>query len=103
VTVAADGEEALRRYEAADGNVDLVITDISMPNLSGPGLAARLREVSPDLDIVVTSGHVDPSEFAELANLGIRDVLRKPFNVTDVVRTVGSALAGREQEGGDHD
>jgi two-component system, cell cycle sensor histidine kinase and response regulator CckA len=52
---AADGQAALAVYDAHRAEIDLVITDMLMPNLDGMGLTEALRQVAPDLRIVATS------------------------------------------------
>lgn len=56
VTIAGDGLEAIDAY-AADP-ADILVTDIRMPRLDGLELTARLREVNPNLPVVIVTGHV---------------------------------------------
>ena len=56
VLPATSGDEALHLMESHDGKVDLLITDVVMPGMSGPELASRLRKVAPDLRILFVSG-----------------------------------------------
>ena len=53
VTVAANGKEALAVAERHPSNIDLLITDVFMPLLSGPKLAAMLRSSRPDLKVIL--------------------------------------------------
>jgi PAS domain S-box-containing protein len=57
VLAAADGLDALARVEAHAGPIDLVVTDVIMPGLSGPEFAARLRERRPGIRVLYVSGH----------------------------------------------
>jgi signal transduction histidine kinase len=92
VSSAGDGREALAFFEASAYDIDLVITDIGMPRMGGRDLVERLRRIDGGLDIIVTSGFVDASDFAELARFGVRKVLTKPFEVDEVLRTVGEVF-----------
>jgi two-component system cell cycle sensor histidine kinase/response regulator CckA len=90
VIEAASGEEALRIVE--DGSVDLVLTDVVMPGVSGVELAERLGETHPALPIVYMSGYTAD----HLENHGVRDLplLHKPFGEPELTSLVRRALSG---------
>ena len=79
VVEAADVGEAIRATKAHNGSIDLLLTDVIMPDLSGPELAKRLRKIKPDLKVLYMSGY--PGEF--IARHGVSDAemgyLQKPF------------------------
>ena len=56
---AGDGEEAYRLVHGAPGVVDLVLTDVMMPNMDGPELARRVSRLRPDLRVLFMSGYSD--------------------------------------------
>ncbi|MFO0692642.1 MAG: PAS domain-containing protein [Polyangiales bacterium] len=78
VVGCVDPIEALGRFRADPGAFDAVVTDLSMPGLSGLELGRAILRIRRDVPIVLTSGHVQPDhrDLAEL--LGIREVLEKP-------------------------
>jgi two-component system cell cycle sensor histidine kinase/response regulator CckA len=80
---AAHGEEALELAAAREGAIDLVVTDVLMPGLSGPELAERLRARYPHLAVIFITGG------AQEAPPG---TLRKPFSVRAFLNVVGAAL-----------
>ncbi len=59
VLEACDGEEALTRFHEHADEIELVLTDVVMPNLGGPDLAQRLLEIRPDLPLIFMSGYPD--------------------------------------------
>lgn len=59
VLAAADGEEALEQARAAGGRIDLVVSDMVMPRMTGRGLVARLLELYPTIRILLVSGYAD--------------------------------------------
>ena len=75
VDAVGSAEEALQRMER--GDIDVLLTDISLPRMSGIDLAAQARAGQPELDIVFVSGH-------DKDNAGLSDAsakfLLKPFN-----------------------
>jgi two-component system cell cycle sensor histidine kinase/response regulator CckA len=86
VLVAADGHEALALFERSA--VDLVITDVVMPGLSGPQVVARMRMIRPGLPAIFTSGYSDrPGALPSGAPF-----LSKPFSIPDLLALVGEVL-----------
>jgi CheY-like chemotaxis protein len=90
VLEAANGEQALRLEES--GPVDLVVTDIIMPEMDGFGAIHLLRKRDPDLAILaVTGGTADYLKAAKEKGAG--EVLQKPFDNKTLLATVSSLLA----------
>jgi two-component system, cell cycle sensor histidine kinase and response regulator CckA len=95
VMEARDGAEGLERCRQAGASLDLLLTDVVMPGLSGIDLGARARELNPGLPIVYVSGYT-----GDLLPSGTRmeesgDVLAKPFDREALLRAVEDALAER--------
>jgi signal transduction histidine kinase/ActR/RegA family two-component response regulator len=95
VTTATSGEEALRVATAAGSRIALVLTDIVMPGMGGPTLAARLRSHLPGLPILFCSGYPAGAGAAELA-LAAGPLLAKPFTVESLRMAVSGALSAQE-------
>ena len=94
VLAAPDPEEALRMYEQCAHRIDLLISDVVMPGMRGPELAAHLREHQPDMNVLFISGYTDPSIPNQVVSVGSH-FLQKPFAVDALVRAVNEALGPR--------
>ena len=90
VVMAAGGEEGLRLFH--DRAVDLVLTDIRMPEMDGLDLLARLKAMQPDLPVVLLTAHGTISSAVEAMKLGAFDYLTKPFDRDRLRATVRKAL-----------
>ena len=88
---AADGHEALAIVRDAPGSVDLVLTDIVMPEMGGPELARQLAELRPDLPIVFMSGYSDDPVVRMLEHSPAL-FLPKPFTAAALTEKVRAAL-----------
>jgi PAS domain S-box-containing protein len=88
VATATDGRDALTVFSQHRDSVRVVLTDVMMPTMNGAALARRLREISPQLRIIVTTGLVDAETQRELAALGISELVRKPFDVREVLEVL---------------
>ena len=90
VVVAASGAEGLAVSQAEP--VELVLTDVSMPEMSGWDVAAKLSERFPDLPVGFLTGWGDRLDPDELARHGVRFVLAKPIDQRSLIRQVAATL-----------
>ena len=95
VTAHGSAELALEEFRARSAGFDLVVTDLSMPGMSGLDLARALLAIRPDVPIVLMSGHVRPELEEEARRIGIREVLLKPDTVEEMGRVLQDALRSR--------
>ena len=86
VITAEDGPEAIRLSRTYSGQIDLVLTDVVMPEMSGHVLARELQAENPTLPILLMSGHCERDECAPFS------VLPKPFSVDSLLSSVRNAL-----------
>jgi CheY-like chemotaxis protein len=92
VVEAGQGRSAVQRLRTSP--VDLVLTDIYMPDCDGLEVIMTLRRDFPSVRIVAMSGGSGDRNLLVVARqLGAREILEKPINVEELVRTVTAALA----------
>jgi DNA-binding response OmpR family regulator len=87
---AMDGEQALARFHEHPRDFDLLLSDVVMPRLSGPLLAAELRRQRPDLRVLFMSGYDVDDPCAALGPGVAR--LQKPFSLNTLLFRVRSLL-----------
>jgi nitrogen-specific signal transduction histidine kinase/CheY-like chemotaxis protein len=80
-TALTDPREALALVRAAPDAFDAIVTDVSMPGMTGFELAREILAIRPGLPVIVTSGYVRPEYELEAARLGIAEIIRKPDTV----------------------
>jgi PAS domain S-box-containing protein len=91
VLTAADGHEALNVYEKTESAIDIVITDLGMPEMGGEQLYACLRDINPAAKVMVSSGYIDKVTKDKLIGMGIKNVLTKPYRL-DLIQSAIDAL-----------
>jgi PAS domain S-box-containing protein len=91
VLTAADGRKALEVYKSAE-RVDLVLTDLVMPEMGGRELIQRLKKTEPQLRALVITGYALTESLRELKEAGILDVVQKPLEVNALAEAVHRAL-----------
>ncbi|HUP53715.1 MAG TPA: PAS domain S-box protein [Longimicrobiales bacterium] len=94
VVAASSALEALELIESGDHRPDLVFTDVVMPGLRGPDLAARLKELRPDIKVLFTTGYTSDMAFRHQLLEGDAELLTKPYTLDDLAKMVRSVLAG---------
>jgi two-component system, cell cycle sensor histidine kinase and response regulator CckA len=93
VLVAANGVEALQVAEQHSGPIRVLITDVIMPQMSGPELAKSLRKVRRNTDVVYMSGYADDKVGDISHPSGELTLIQKPFYIDDLVRRIQEILA----------
>jgi two-component system cell cycle sensor histidine kinase/response regulator CckA len=87
---AANGREALEVVQGEE--VDLVVTDVVMPEMGGEALLRELRAAHPGLKVVAITGHLIETNVGELRAAGFSAVLPKPFSVEDLTQVIYDTL-----------
>jgi len=92
VTAASDGVTALALYQQHWKEIDLVIADMVMPRLSGMDLLARMKEINPNVRVIVSSGFSRELEGQHMLQYGCLGYLQKPYDTQALQRLVRSVL-----------
>jgi signal transduction histidine kinase/sensor domain CHASE-containing protein/CheY-like chemotaxis protein len=95
VLEAPDGTEALKVASAHDGTIHMLITDVVMPHLSGPELAAQIGALRPELKVLFVSGYTDDTVFRHGVLEGGVAYLQKPFNLKALAHKIREVLSGQ--------
>ena len=88
--------EALRQFEMAPYDIDLVITDFSMPQMSGVELASRISAQRPGLPIILVTGFMEDFGSDQIAGSGVKTVLKKPLTAAQIAEVVHTTLKSRK-------
>ena len=94
VTVRQSSFEALEVFMNSPGQFDLVITDQTMPGMTGSDLARRMLQVRPDLPIILCTGYSNLIDETSAKALGIRGFALKPLTKAHLAQLIRDALAG---------
>lgn len=94
VVQVANGEEGLKAFNAF--TPDCVISDLLMPVMNGFDFAAALREIDPDVPVLVSTADIQDKSRARVEALGVVRMLHKPLKEAEIVEAVREALASQE-------
>jgi two-component system cell cycle sensor histidine kinase/response regulator CckA len=91
VLTAANGQEAMQVYRSAE-RVDLVLTDLVMPEMGGKELAHELKKTVPRVKVLAITGYTLIESVEELKQAGILDIVHKPFEVKTLAEVIRQTL-----------
>jgi len=95
VTTVGDGAEALRILAQAD--MDLVVTDLRMPRLGGMALLREIREMHPEVPVIVVTAYGDSVSAVEATGWGAVAFLQKPIRRDQILEVAARALGPRDR------
>jgi two-component system cell cycle sensor histidine kinase/response regulator CckA len=92
VMVAEDGYKGVDLYRKHNDEIDLVILDMSMPGISGKETFIELKQINPEVKILLASGFIKDDRIQDLLNLGLEDFIQKPFDFIELSEKVDTIL-----------
>ena len=87
--------EALHTFTTSPETVDLVISDMTMPYMTGDVLVEKLLAIRPDLPIILNTGFSDKLSEKQALEMGVRRFVMKPVEITTLAPAIREALSGR--------
>ncbi|MCJ7617989.1 MAG: response regulator, partial [Desulfobacterales bacterium] len=84
VFLANDGEKAIELYRKNQDEIDIVLLDMIMPNMSGGEVYDRIKEINPDIKVLLSSGYSIDGEATAILNRGCNAFIQKPFNINEL-------------------
>ncbi len=79
---------ALESFRSEPGSYDLVVSDVTMPGMTGVELSRRLMEIRPDIPIILSTGFSELITPEEAKRLGIRELIMKPYDRRQLAETI---------------
>ncbi len=92
VITAASGIEALEVFKTRKDDIDVVVLDMIMPDLSGSDTFDQLRQLDPQVKVLLSSGYSIDGKAAEILKRGCRGFIQKPFGLQQLSQKIRSAL-----------
>lgn len=92
VTATHDSMEALKTFSDQRDRFDLVITDMTMPEMTGETLAQKILSIRPDIPIILCSGYGSRSACNRAKDIGIREYVNKPIDLMGIAKIIRKVL-----------
>jgi DNA-binding NtrC family response regulator len=95
ISVAESGPKALKILD--DKRVDLVLTDIKMPEMDGMTLASEVKSAHPEIPVMLMTGYPSVETAVEALRARIADYVIKPFNINQLLKLVEAQLVRHDE------
>ena len=92
LTCFLDSNDALAHFQTYAARIDVIVTDLAMPRMSGFQFAQAALHIRPDIPIILMTGYVTAQEQATAERIGIRAVVAKPNSVDELTQTIDEML-----------
>jgi CheY-like chemotaxis protein len=92
VVAKYNGRDALKAFRKEPGSFDLVITDMTMPHMTGDILAKKILEIRPDMPIIMCTGFSEKISEEKVKELGIKALVMKPMPHGELAKTIRDVL-----------
>jgi len=92
VSLARSGKEAIAIYEKDKEKINLVILDMIMPDVSGGDVYDKIKEINPEVKVLLSSGYSINGQAAEILERGCNGFIQKPFNIKEISARIREIL-----------
>ncbi|MGB2868050.1 MAG: PAS domain S-box protein [Bacteroidota bacterium] len=92
VLTAVDGSEAIQMYKQRATDIALVLSDIGLPKIGGVEVFSTLKELNPNVKVILASGYLEPKTKTELVKAGAKAFLQKPYEETELFGKIREIL-----------
>ena len=92
VQTATTPQDALDRFALNPDHFDLVITDMTMPQMTGVELFEKLMDIRPDIPIIICTGYSSLVDEDKAKELGLAAYVMKPINIREIAQTIRKVL-----------
>jgi PAS domain S-box-containing protein len=93
VLCASGGREGIERFQEQPNAIDAVVLDVAMPDVDGERVLQEMRQVRPDVPVILTTGYGPEVTARRFATEGVTACLRKPFQPEEITQALREALA----------
>jgi len=95
-SMAENGQKALDILEK--GNIDLVLTDLRMPEIDGLELTTEMRQLYPDIPVIIMTAYPSVESAVQALRNKVADYITKPFNINKLYKSVIAQIESKKQD-----
>ena len=92
VLKAQSGYEGLQIFEENKSEIDLIISDLEMPKMNGKEVMDKIREINPEIKVMLSSGALTDADEQDIINNGFSGFLKKPYSMTTLCEKMSEAF-----------
>ena len=92
VLKAHSGYEGLQLFEENKSEIDLIISDLEMPKMNGKEVMDKIREINPEIKVLLSSGALTDADEKNVINKGFNGFLKKPYNLKTLYKKMAEII-----------
>ncbi len=92
VLATTNSRQALQIFRENIADIDAVILDMNMPQMSGKEMFIKMKELDPNVRVLLSSGYGQSEEAQEILNLGAKDLLPKPYKISELAQKIQQVI-----------
>lgn len=92
VTTMTNSSEAFEEFKRNPGEYSLLVTDQTMPKMLGTELAGKMREINPDLKVIIITGYIDKLSEKTKSEAGSYEMILKPIKLSEFSKVIRKVL-----------
>ena len=89
---AVDGRDGLEKYKENIDKIDIVMTDLSMPDMDGLEMISEIKKLKKDTPILITTAHQDLSYLKKAIEFGVTSYIIKPIDIRNIITSILKAI-----------
>ncbi len=89
---AVDGKDGLEKFIENQEEIDIIVTDLSMPNMDGLEMIEEIKKINKDVPVLITTAHQDISYLKQAIELGITSYIIKPIDIRNIIISISKAI-----------
>lgn len=95
VTARTSSIEALNAFRAKPDQFDLLVSDVTMPNMTGPDLVKAVLRIRPDIPVILCTGFSDSISKEKVKTIGVQELIMKPIVQREIAEIIRRVLDGQ--------
>ena len=92
VVIAENGQEGIGIFQDRKDEIDLILLDLIMPKMGGKETLPLLREIKPDIKVLISSGYSENGQAQEILEEGVNGFIQKPIRLTELAKKISSVI-----------
>lgn len=89
---AVDGKDGLEKFIENQEEIDIIVTDLSMPNMDGLEMIEEIKKINKDVPVLITTAHQDISYLKQAIELGVTSYIIKPIDIRNIIKSISKAI-----------
>jgi len=98
ILIAVNGRDGVKQFRKHHREIEAVLLDMAMPEMSGKEAYLRMKEIDPDIRVILTSGFRQDERVEDVLDLGVKEFVQKPYTLEKLAKAMNRVIPGPEKD-----